>query len=595
MVDPDNAPAATLLRRIETLIRAENEQQRELLERQWSLPLAERVRTGKALEGLSLVHLNEYTGHLVLECHTNNSKFREGDYLFLHKSHPLLEPPIEVILEMDEEHTLEVSPGRGNIARLLDDRDGWIADEGYMDLSGYYLEALAEVADRHSGRTRILPLILGEIGPQVDFATYERGWTEAIAAGLNESQAEALGQAYATDLVHLIQGPPGTGKTLVLAHLVRLLVTEGQRVLVTALTHRAIHNALEKIAKIAPDLPVCKIGPAARADGLAVDNYEDFTQSHFASIAGGYVIGATPFATCTKRLAEVEFDTVIFDEASQVTLPLALMGMLVAQRYIFIGDNRQLPPVSQVDKALPLAHTSIFEYLAERGYDTMLTETYRMNDVLTAWPSRTFYDGRLHPAAGIGERRLNLQEIAPRWQSILDPQQPAVFVDLFTRNTTIRSYREADLVVSLVLELLQGGLTPYDIGVITPYRAQGREIRNRLRRALPDREQRRALVIDTVERMQGQEREVVIFSMTTSSSAFAAELADFYFQAERLNVTITRPKTKLIIVGSSAVLHTLPETPELQDAIELFRDLLATCTLCTMTYQEPEPDGAHDP
>jgi len=170
----------------------------------------------------------------VLECQTNHSKFREGDYLFLHKSNPLLESGIAAILEMDEEHTLEVTPKDGNLAPLLDDRTGWIADEGFMDLSGYYLGALAEVADRESGRTRILPLILGDIGPQVDFAAYERGWTEASVAGLNDSQAEAVGQAYATDLVHLIQGPPGTGKTWVLAHLVQMLVAEGERVLVTA-------------------------------------------------------------------------------------------------------------------------------------------------------------------------------------------------------------------------------------------------------------------------------------------------------------------------------------------------------------------------
>ena len=110
MVNPDTTPAATLLHRIETLIRAETAQQRELLERQWSLPLAERVRTGKAIEGLSVAHINEHTGHLVLECQTNNSKFRQGDYLFLHQSHPLLEPVIEVVLQVDEEQTLEVSP-----------------------------------------------------------------------------------------------------------------------------------------------------------------------------------------------------------------------------------------------------------------------------------------------------------------------------------------------------------------------------------------------------------------------------------------------------------------------------------------------------
>ena len=209
--------AADLLKRLEALILQETAQQREHLESQWSLPLAERVRTGKAIEGLRLSGINARTGRVALTCQTNNSRFREGDYLFLHKGHPLKDAAFECVLELDEEQYLEIVPQGLNVQRLREEPEGWIADEGFMDLSGYYLEALAEVADRQVGQTRILPLILGDIGPNVDYTSYERGWEAAIAAGLNEGQAEAVAQAYATDLVYLIQGPPGTGKTLVLA------------------------------------------------------------------------------------------------------------------------------------------------------------------------------------------------------------------------------------------------------------------------------------------------------------------------------------------------------------------------------------------
>ncbi len=541
--------AADLLRHLETLVREESNHQREHLERQWSLPLGERVRRGYTLEGLSCIGLNERTGNLVFECMANNARFREGDYLFLHKSHPLLEPTLEVTLEVDDEKRLEFSLGSGNLVRIWDEPESWIADEGYMDLSGYYLDALAEVADRHVGRERILPLLLGEIGPQLDFTAYERGWTLASEAGLNASQAEALGQAYSTDLAYLIQGPPGTGKTLVLAHLVKLLAEEGERVLVTALTHRAIHNALGKIAKIAPDLPVCKIGPGARADGLTVDNFETFTQSQFEKIPDGYIIGATPFATRTERLSRVEFDTVVFDEASQITLPLAIMGMLAGKRYIFIGDDRQLPPVvTHQQDDLPLTRTSIFGSLAGRSYETMLTDTYRMNDALTAWPSRTFYDNRLRPAPGIGERRLQLAPVDDLWQSILDPDHPAVFVDLSGSNTTVRSHREADIIVDLVMALLRARMNPLEIGVIAPYRAQGREIRNRLGQSINNPDIRRELIVDTVERMQGQEREVILFSMTTASPSFAADLASFFFR----NNASTSPSPARVPSSSSS-------------------------------------------
>jgi DNA replication ATP-dependent helicase Dna2 len=577
--------AAHLLEQLERLIRQEAEEQREQMESQWSLSLSERVRTGKAIEGLCLAGINDRTGHLRLTCQTNNSRFREGDYLFLHKSHPLLEQAVECVLEMDEEKRLEVFP-QGNARRLLDDPEGWIADEGFIDLSGYYLEALTEVADRQIGRTRILPLILGDIGPEVDLASYERGWEVAFKAGLNENQAEAVAQAYATDLVYLVQGPPGTGKTLVLAHIARLLAEEGERIFVTALTHRAINNALNKIADVAPDVPVCKIGHSARADGLKVDNCNSFDQSQFGQIAGGYIIGATPFSTRTNRLGEVEFDTVLFDEASQITLPLAIMGMLVGKRYIFIGDDRQLPPVTTLPNPSQLSKESIFSFLNGRGYEEMLTLTYRLNNRLTEWPSRMFYADRLQPAPTIGERRLKLEAVPERWREILDPEQPAVFVDLFGRNTTVRSHREAEVVTDLVLALLQGGVPPEEIGVVSPYRAQGREIRNRLRRLVPDRNVRRGIVVDTVERMQGQEREVILVSLATSSPYFATELADFFFQPQRLNVTITRPRTKLIIVGSSLVLQAKPEEPEMIKWVGLFQDLLRSYTLHTVTYGE---------
>lgn len=71
---------------------------------------------------------------------------------------------------------------------------------------------------------------------------------------------------------------------------------------------------------------------------MNVPNYEYFNSSPFAELEKGYVIGATPFALRTNRLSGIEFETVIFDEASQITLPLAIMGMLSAKRFVFIGD-----------------------------------------------------------------------------------------------------------------------------------------------------------------------------------------------------------------------------------------------------------------
>lgn len=572
-----------LLQRLDRFVRSESEIHRQELERQWSRSLAERIATGRALEGLQVEEVRK-DGTLLLNCATNDSRFREGDFLVLHRGDPRGEEAAECLLEYDDETHLEVSLRSGNVFFMRSNPDGWIADESMLDLSPFYLDALDQVADTRRGREIILPLLSGEKTLGIDVARYERSKKEALEGGLDEDQAEAVGQSYAADLLHLIQGPPGTGKTFVLAHLARQLVADGRRILVTGLTHRAINNALNKIVKVDSALPVCKIGIETRAVDLLAPNYANFVESEFGDLPGGYIVGATPFATRSERLSGIEFDVVIFDEASQITLPLAIMGMLSASKYVFIGDEHQLPPVT-TSKASRFGAISIFSYLNGCGSQTMLTTTYRMNDVLTAWPSRTFYDGRIQPAPGVAKRRLKVNQSGTSWDFALDPNQPAVFLDLMHRNSTTHSQLEADVVCELVQALLHQGIPATEIGVVIPYRAQGRLIRNALRESLPTRERLKELAVDTVERMQGQEREVMLVSLTTSSPVFAKQLAEFFFQPERLNVAVTRSRTKLILVGSQNVLQIPSDDSELDDWIQLLRELMAECTTFTL------PDG----
>ena len=574
-----------LLERLKDFIAQDTQNKHAQLRKKWALPLGERVARGYALEGISIQNLKA-DGQIGLHCYRNESRFREGDFMVLHRGDPAGEEAVQIALEFDAETSLE--------ARLLDGKffllemytEGWIADESMLDLSGFFRDTLDEVADTVRGRDLILPLISGLQAPNIDYAMYERAWESCIAAGLNESQAEAAAMAYASDLAYLIQGPPGTGKTFVLAHLARLLVADGQRVLVTALTHRAINNALNKIQMVDPAIPVCKVGMSNRALDLEVTNFENFAESGFYELNGGYVVGATPFATRTPRLSNIDFDVILFDEASQVTLPLAIMGMLAGAKFIFIGDEKQLPPVTSL--AASEGNTeSIFSYLSGRGYETMLTTTYRLNDTLAKWPSRTFYEGKIVPDPTVAKRRLKLDPVDGRWKDTLDPQRPAVFLDVHHQGSTIRCRREAEITCDIIQTLLQARVPAYDIGVVVPYRAQARLIRNLLRRIHPNPDIYREIIVDTVERMQGQEREVVLISLTTSNPKFAEDLADFYFQPERLNVAITRPRTKLIILGSRYVLEAEPEDEITLGWVDLMKDLLSNCHTITMDGWSP--------
>jgi DNA replication ATP-dependent helicase/nuclease Dna2 len=576
-----------LLKRLHDQVLNERDAQRRQLLDQWSLPLGERVARGFAIDGLHL-HSLQPAGTFTLACQRNDSRFREGDILILHHGDPQDSGALQCSLEYDGGTLLELGLlGAGlpsgkdftsDYFQLQTNPDGWIADEDRLDRTPFYLEALETCAGTECGRERILPLMTGGLAPRVDYASYLRARKAAAAAGLNENQAEAVAQCYATDLVHLVQGPPGTGKTCVLAHLVRLLVADGQRVLVTALTHRAVNNALNKVAQVDLALPVCKIGQERRAWDLLPPSYESFSASGFGDLAGGFAVGATSFTILSQRLAQVEFDVVIFDDASQITLSQAIMGMLAGSRYIFIGDERQLLPGMHPSRS-DGASASIFGFLNGRGFTTLLDTTYRMNDVLTEWPGRTFYSGAVRPAPGVAERRLKLRHPNPAWDLVLDPARPAVFLDLGHRSTTVCNRLEAETICELVLALLSAGLPPGELGVVVPFRAQGRTIRALLRAHLPEREVLKALVVDTIERLQGQEREVVLISLTTSSPAFTSQLVDFFFLPEMLNLAITRQRTKLIVVGSSYILRAVPVDGQMADWIDLLRDLLAHCSL----------------
>lgn len=574
--------SSQLLQRLREFVQAEAEHQLSALEKQWAHPLGERVTKGWAIEGLRTGKIQQ--GLVQLFCQTNDSRFREGDLLVLHRGNPRDANALHVELQYDGETELEASMIKGNQYFLVSEPEGWIADQDWFDSSPFYLSALNTAADSLRGRNIILPLLQGSLAPRLDYARCQRAAGQLADSGLNESQIEAISQAYAADLLHLIQGPPGSGKTLMLAHLTSLLAADGQRVLVTALTHRAIHNALNKIAQVDSSLAACKIGDPKHAADLKVLNFADFDSSEFGNLSEGYVVGATPFALQSQRLANVEFDVIIFDEASQVTLPLAIMGMLAGNKYIFIGDENQLPPITNFLQG-DISKFSIFSYLAGRGNETMLNITYRLNDILTDWPSKTFYQNVLQSSPDAASRRLHLSQQTTPWDFVLDPNAPTVFLDLCHRNTTIRSRTEAETVVGLILALLTHGISTAEIGVVVPYRAQSRLIRSLLRRTVQEDPIWKEVVVDTVERMQGQEREVVLVSFATASPAFAAQVADFLFQPQRLNVAVTRPRTKLILIGSHHLLNAGHYHPQQAQAVSLLRSLIDHCLLITL------PDG----
>ncbi len=561
----------------------EGEAVRRCFHTQWNLPVAERVKAGRCVDGLAFAGVKDER-FLHFRCAENTSDLREGDLVRLSRSEPTL-PLLTGSLHRVEDAELWLEPevaGRGVAPELPGGR--WVLDRSYLDLESFYRAALKDLGETARGRERILPLLCGEIAPKVDLERFGEAAEQAEKEGVNESQSEAIAQAVATDLCHLIQGPPGTGKTFVLAHLVKQRVERGERILITAATHRAIHNALNMIRRIAPEITdIVKIGQAIHDPDLQVPQYEAFSASPLTRCEGGYVVGATPFAVRSSRLRGVDFDAVIIDEASQVTLPLAIMAMLAADTYVLVGDHRQLPPVVQSLSRREAHLASVFGRLSGRGCETMLDVTYRMNAELVQWPGESFYSGRLRPAAANAGRRLALPQASQDFGEVLDPAQPLVFVELEHCTAERYSNEEAVLVADLLVALRRTEFSLAEVAVVVPFRRQARRIRWCLNaRPALSKQDIAACVIDTVERMQGQEREMVIVSMTASEPAYVQGLLDFILQPQRLNVAVTRARSKVIVLASEQLALAEPMDPDARELVDLWKSLRAASHVIRM-------------
>lgn len=564
---------------LRAFVSEEYEAQARQVRETWAQPIAARVAGGEAIADVEVVTVE--FGRAALRCRDNLSRFRPPEPIRISRGDPINdEHLVRCTLEEDRGAELIVS-GRLN---GLKPGGGYVIDRDVIDTRRILLAALDSL-DLMGGSNRIISLLQGTLTPEIDAAreavAYERGGK----LGMNASQREAFARAYAADNYYLIQGPPGTGKTWVLAHLATALAQEGGRVLITAFTHRAINNALRKIEGTTRYPHIFKVGERAHADDLgSVANYEDFSASGYTAEQRGIIVGATCFAARSTRLRNVRFDAIIFDEAGQVTLPIAIAGMLSGRKYIFIGDHQQMRPVIAGEHRDARVIRSVFETLYAHAPGTMLDTTYRMNAAINAFPSRHFYGGGLKTTPEVQTARLHLSRPPAHYADLLDPAYPDVFAAVPHTGRQMRSPEEADIAAGVAAEAIACGLPPGEIAIVAPYRAQGRLIRQRLADLLGASQiDPTAVVVDTVERMQGQERDMVIISLTTSDPAHAARNAEFYFQPNRLNVAITRPRVKRIVIGSPALFSAQPPDPQHRMWVAIFRQFYAQSHVIQIT------------
>ncbi|MCE7737654.1 MAG: AAA family ATPase [Candidatus Heimdallarchaeota archaeon] len=352
----------------------------------------------------------------------------------------------------------------------------------------------------------------------------------------NPLQQSAIENSLQSPDIFLIQGPAGTGKTSLIVEIVNQLFFSGKRILVSAFTNMAIDNIGLSLKKY--NIPFVRLGrPHSINKELHEYSIETRQEEYITAIENDLplVILSTTSSIAKDLYVDLMMDYVILDEAAQMTEPENLKALLHGERAILVGDHQQLQPIVQSQKAkqLRLQH-SLFERLVDQipNRHVLLTHQYRMNSEILSFPNGTFYDGKLQPA----NEEIAFQQIST-FRTKLTSSDPYQVISL-QDNKIVQGLQvnraEVVVIIALICDLIENvpDLSLNDIGIITPFRAQVAE----LRRFLP------FIQIDTIDRFQGSENEIIIFSSITTANV--PILSD----PRRINVALTRAKKKLIVL-----------------------------------------------
>ena len=539
---------------------------------QMQLPIDEQVAKGITMSNLKVKFVfyddtpnqwcpplpNEYKYifSAKISCEINISKFKEGSPVILSNG----EDNFEMDVYEDSNDNFILKPNDFNVKHCYINQfnyqqNNWQIKSVNNDIGTRMLLTTANfLNENRTVMNRIEKFLNGQTQNLLSNYNF-------IVEYLNKSQNNAFLNSINSSDFTLIQGPPGTGKTLTIAYITQYLIEKGYKVFITAPTHTAINNCIDAIsARIKDSSKVIKIGENAQNKEIQENKYvlrktrlpfttysnnNDFSKN-------GIAIGATAYSLCypaSKRLDNWEFDIAIIDEASQLSIPLSLSVMSRTKKYIFVGDHKQLDPIIPKGTNNEMFAESIFSRLA-RLYPNeinLLETSYRLNKSLIKIPNSLFYNNKLnsHISTTIDEMYYRCSH----YPKILNNDSHTLVIhNIF--DSQGRSPFEAKFVADLVYDLLQNEVKLSDIGIMSPYRAQVREIKKEINNKIGKYKPFDSLFVDTVDSMQGQEKHYIIYSMSNSNPLESKRRLDFFYSPNRLNVAITRAIKKCIVIAN---------------------------------------------
>jgi uncharacterized protein len=342
----------------------------------------------------------------------------------------------------------------------------------------------------------------------------------------------------------VIQGPPGSGKTSLSGRLIARLLGEGKRVGVAATSHKAIHKLLSKVEEAGLAVPGIKKSSNGNPEsiydgGPQIESVDDRRACIDSPLSGG----------TAWLYAHGDFDGLLdylfIDEAGQVSLADSLAMGTSARNLVLVGDPQQLAQVLQGTHPDGVEASVLQHLLGEHATippdrGLFLERTYRLHPGVCAYISEEFYDGRLHPD--------------PICKSRTTPLGTGLRVCLVEHSGCRQeSSAEAERVVQEIEAMRAAGIAGSDIIVIAPYHAHVNLLRDRLPGYVR---------VGTVDKFQGQEALVAVYSMASSSGEEIPRGLEFLLSRNRLNVAISRAQCLAYLVCSPRLLEVSCRTIE---------------------------------
>jgi len=291
-----------------------------------------------------------------------------------------------------------------------------------------------------------------------------------------------------------------------------------------------------------------------------------------------HILGGTAWLWSSKDFKEA-VDVLFIDEAGQMALANVLAASQAAKSIVLLGDPQQLEqPLKETHpdgaEASALEHVLNGEKTISESKGLFLDETWRLHPSVCGFTSEVFYENRLRSRMGLEEQRI----VGLPWLG----EAGLWFMPVTHDGNRSSSTEEVECIAALVEELLQPGvswedtkgrprkLRVDDILIVAPYNAQVSDLAERLPTGMR---------IGTVDKFQGQEAPVVIYSLTTSSQKDAPRGMEFLYSLNRLNVATSRAMGMVIVLGSPQLLTPSCRSPrqmQLANALCRYVELAGT-------------------